>query len=456
MPKNGLFIFRRDLRIVDNSALNLLSGCSRVYTIFIFTSEQVKKNKFKNRNAVHFMIESLEDLAGNIRRAGGKLHTFYGDNEAVIRTCITAFNIDAVAFNTDITAYAKKRDASIIKLCRTLGVSTLTCSDYYLHDFDKIVSSSGDHYKKFSPYYSKAKRLRVADPTTKRVKFATGTNDNSKIGLNAALAKFARGVSSRILSRMISRILSGGRHAAIAAMSTASKQTYCHDDLSKETSKLSAYIKFGCISIREVYKKFKSVRKFIRQLYWRDFYAQLLYYNPYVLHGAMRTAYKRLRWENNARWFNAWCAGKTGFPVVDAGMRELNTTGYMHNRARLITCCFLIKTLLIDWRKGEKYFASMLTDYDPASNNGNFQWVASTGADSQPYFRIFNPWRQSKKCDPQCLYIKKYIPELADVPPRDIHNWDTMHSKYDVYITPICDYEKQTKKALKMYRAIRV
>jgi deoxyribodipyrimidine photo-lyase len=169
----------------------------------------------------------------------------------------------------------------------------------------------------------------------------------------------------------------------------------------------------------------------------------------------LKPKYNKIRWHHNESWFKAWCNGETGFPVVDAGMRQLNTTGYCHNRARLIVASFLIKTLLIDWRDGEKYFATKLTDYDPASNNGNYQWVAGSGADSQPYFRIFNPWRQTENFDPDCEYIKKWIPELENVPAKDILKWDTEWEKYkeSKYPKPICNYEEQKEKILKMYKS---
>ena len=216
---------------------------------------------------------------------------------------------------------------------------------------------------------------------------------------------------------------------------------------------LSAYIKFGCISIREVYKKFKSNVKIIRQLIWRDFYANILFEYPNVLHQAMKEKYRKIKWNHNVQYLNAWKEGKTGFPIVDAAMRELNETGFMHNRGRLIVSSFLIKTLLINWQEGEKYFATRLIDYDPASNNGNWQWGASTGVDSQPYFRIFNPWLQSKTHDPDCAYIKKWIPELKDIPNKEIHKWYNYCNNYTKlkYLFPIVDFDKQKKLSLKMY-----
>jgi deoxyribodipyrimidine photo-lyase len=173
----------------------------------------------------------------------------------------------------------------------------------------------------------------------------------------------------------------------------------------------------------------------------------------------MKPNYNRIRWHHNSAWFKAWCDGNTGFPIVDAGMRQLNSTGYMHNRSRLIVASFLVKTLLISWERGEQYFASKLTDYDPASNNGNWQWIAGTGADSQPYFRIFNPTEQGKKVDPNCEYIKKWIPELREVDPKTIHIWqdnwrEHKEPKNIKYPQPICDYKKQKELALDMYSSV--
>jgi deoxyribodipyrimidine photo-lyase len=253
-------------------------------------------------------------------------------------------------------------------------------------------------------------------------------------------------------------LVHGGRKNAMDQMKKAATNiknySKTHNDLGYSTSQLGAYIKFGCVSIREVYKVFRSKHDFIRQLFWRDFYANVLYAFPHVLGSSMNKKYNKIHWNNNSNWFKKWCDGETGYPVVDAGMRQLNKTGYMHNRARLIVASFLIKTLLISWEKGEKYFAQKLVDYDPANNNGNYQWVSGSGTDSQPYFRIFNPWRQAEEYDPQCEYIKTWIPELKDVPNKEIFNWETEWVNYkDIkYPKPICNYEEQKKKCLKMYK----
>jgi deoxyribodipyrimidine photo-lyase len=223
-----------------------------------------------------------------------------------------------------------------------------------------------------------------------------------------------------------------------------------HNNLATPTTLLSPYIKFGCISVREAYEKFST--PIVRQLFWRDFYAHILYAFPKLGHPVVEK-YEKLAWNNNQSHFNAWKNGKTGFPIVDACMRQLNISGYMHNRGRLIVASFLVKTLLIDWRWGEKYFAQNLVDYDVASNMHNWLWIAGGGADSQEYFRIFNPWEQSKKNDPDCVYIKKWIPEVADVENRKLHNWFKDYDE-NIYIKPIVDYSVQKKKVLDAYRAV--
>ena len=452
--ENGLFIFRRDLRIIDNNGLNLLNEkCKNVFTIFIFTPEQVGNgNKYKSDNSVQFMIESLQDLSSQISKAGGHLYTFYGHNDSVVADCIKAWDIKLVCFNLDITPYAKERDEKIIKMCENMKCYVMYDYDYYLCEPGSVLNGSGMTYQKFTPFYNTAKKIKVEKPAGKRHLSLKKSDSHipNKITLDEAMKKFVGNENPDIL-------VHGGRENAIKQIHIAAKniQHYekSRDELSKPTSQLSAYIKFGNISIREVYYAFKNNHAFIRQLYWRDFYSGVLYSFPRVLGHALKPKYDKIKWHNNERWFEAWCKGETGFPVVDAGMRQLNTTGYMVNRARLITMSFLIKTMLIDWRKGERYFASKLTDYDVASNNGNTLWVMGGGADSQQYMRIFNPFTQAKEHDPKCEYIKTWIPELKDINNDIILNWETEWEKNkDIkYPKPILDYSEQRKKALDMY-----
>ena len=231
------------------------------------------------------------------------------------------------------------------------------------------------------------------------------------------------------------------------------------NDLNTPTTQMSPYLKYGCISVREFFHKIKDKMgldsALLRQLIWRDFYLHLMYCFPRVLNGkSLKPKYDNIVWENNTRLFNAWKRGKTGYPIIDANMRMLNETGYMHNRGRLIVSSFLVKLCLVDWRKGEKYFATKLIDYDPASNNGNWQWIAGSGADSQPYFRIFNPWAQSERHDTDAIFIKTWCPELTDVPAKHLHEWDKHYHEYknNDYPSPVIDYKLQREKALALYK----
>lgn len=448
--ENGLFIFRRDLRIVDNSAFNYANKvCKNLYTIFIFTPEQVVRNSFKSNNAVHFMIESLESLQKSIKNKGGKLLIFYGEQENIIKKCINQLDIDAIFINKDITPYAIKRDNQLAKIASQNNIPLLACDDYYINQPGTILSGSNKPYVKFTPYYLQAKSSKHREPYTYSNLHLKSANIVGEINLEKALKRFGGEDSPQ-------RLAIGGRDEGLYMLKRAKKivnYESTRNDLSTQTTELSPHIKFGTISVREAYDAMKHNKSLLRQLYWRDFYAQVLFHYPDVLKENMRPSLRDIQWENNIKFQKAWKEGKTGFPIVDAGMRQLNQTGYMHNRARLITASFFIKTLLQDWKIGEKYFAQLLTDYDPASNNGNWQWVASTGADSQPYFRIFNPWIQSKENDPDAEYIKHWIPELKDVPSKDIHNWNNKYELYRNinYPQPIVNYEEQKQKALKIY-----
>ena len=454
--ENGLFIFRRDFRIVDNNGLNVLSKlCKNVYTIFIFTPEQVgSANNYKSNNSVQFMIESLESLASEIKAQGGQLHTFYGKNTKVIADCIKSWGINIVAFNIDITPYARERDDDIVKMCQKMDVDVVKEQDYYLHPPGSIKTMGGEPYQKFTPYYEKASKIKVPEPLAKKQLPLTSKDANipNKISLEQAMKRFTR-INPNILVR-------GGRPQALQLLSRAVRTIHnynaIHNDLSLQTSELSASIKFGCISIREAYKAFHDKPGIIRQLYWRDFYANIMYEFPHVIGHSLKPKYDKIHWHHNSKLFDAWCKGETGYPIVDAGMRQMNTTGYMHNRARLIVASFLVKTLLIDWKEGEEYFAQTLTDYDPSNNNGNWQWISGGGADSQPYFRVFNPWRQAAEYDPTCEYMKKWVPELKDVPEKDLLKWDTKHVHYkDVqYPAPIVQYQSQRAQVLKLYASI--
>ena len=447
--KKGLFIFRRDLRVVDNNGLNYANSvCESVVPVFIFTPEQIDKNPYKSNNAILFMLECLEDLSSEINSMGGHLLFFYGKNETVIPRIVKHLGIDFVCFNGDYTPYAVARDTRILGWCQKNDIDAEVRDDYCLNEPYTIKP-----YQKFTPYYATAVKKRVAQPVPKRAVHFASQRVPSAVNIAQIRRRFT------VSEPDGGRLSHGGRQSGLKQMTVASRimRSYARtrDDLSSHTSELSPHIKFGTVSIREVYDRFKDNDTFKRQLYWRDFYAQIVFHFSHVIGHALKDNYNRINWHFNANWFKRWCNGTTGFPAVDAGMRQLNATGYMHNRCRMIVSSFLTKILLIDWRRGEKYFAQKLTDYDPANNNGGWQWSAGTGADAQPYFRIFNPFLQSKEHDKDCEYIKMWIPELKDVPPEAIHKWGETFSEYETeYPEPMVNYAEQKEKALKMYSRI--
>ena len=463
----GLFIFRRDLRVEDNTTLSILQKvCAKVYPIFIFTPEQVTdKNKYKSENAVQFMIESLDDLNDAIK-GNGKLYTFYGENIEVLHYLIKKLGIDVIGFNYDYSPYALKRDEAINKLCEKANISLICEHDYYLQVPGNLLNNSNEPYKKFTPFYTKfmGPKFISRNKTVSRNHVGI-TKANEKFASISAFENFLFRMPLKLANHKFTTdnpniLVYGGRKEALVKLHQAglTQKKYSHDTLSMPTSELSAYIKFGCLSIREVFHYFKERNntRLIRQLVWREFYANILFHFPSVLGHSLKPNYDKLQWVNNPKQIAAWKKGQTGFPVVDAGMRQLNKTGYMHNRARLIVASFLVKTLLVDWRIGEQYFASQLIDYDPASNNGNWQWISGGGADSQPYFRIFNPWEQAKKHDTDCEYIIKWIPELSSLSNKSILNWDSEYVNYPKidYYEPIINYSEQKRKVLSTYKRI--
>jgi deoxyribodipyrimidine photo-lyase len=455
--ENGLFIFRRDLRIEDNiGLLNACINCKNVYTCFIFTPEQVgKQNKYKSNSSVQFMIDSLEDLSNEIKTHGGELILFYGKNKSVISKLIKTLNIDAIFFNKDYTPYALSRDTEIQELCNKKNILCNMYQDYYLYGPGTIKNGSNAYYKKFTPFYNLALQQKVDTPINinKHHLKSTTIHFDYQITLQDARNTFYKHDNNIIVK--------GGRKNGIVQLRltgrTQDNYKNTRNTLSINSSLLSAYIKFGCISVREVYhyfvKTFGKNSEILRQLIWREFYAHLLYGYPQLLD---HTKNNSIKWIDNEEFLNAWKKGETGFPVIDACMRQLNETGWMHNRGRLITSSFLVKTLLIDWRYGEQYFAKRLVDYDVASNNGNWQWISGTGIDSMPYFRVFNPWTQSEKFDTDAIYIKKWVPELKNVDSKDLHNWNDscFLQKYERirYPKPIVDFDHQRKKFLELYK----
>ena len=456
----SLFIFRRDFRLNDNIALiECYKKSEQVIPIFIFTPEQINKNEYFSSNAFQFMLESLEELDNELKsKYNSQIHYYYDDNIKTLNEILKNYNFDAIFFNKDYTLYAKSRDEDIESFCNKNNKSYNIYEDYLLLPIGNFLKNDGKPYEKYTPFKNNAKTKKVQLPINYKFIEVNKIYKFGKIKFNFDLK-----LLDKYYHKNKKILLHGGRINGLEILSNLKNYINygeVRNDLIKPTTHLSAYIKFGCISIREVYntiyKLYGINHGLIDQLYWREFYFYLAYYIPRVLQGkSLKEKYDEIIWENNPKIFDAWKNGITGFPAVDAGMRELNETGYMHNRARLITSGILIKILNCDWRLGEKYFATQLIDYDPIVNNGNWQWSSGSGADSQPYFRIMSPWKQAIDNDPECLYIKKWIPELNNVPNKDILNWGKTWSIYKGkinYPKPIVDYEVMRKEIVKIYK----
>ena len=449
----ALFIFRRDLRLKDNTGLLFaLKNAKEVIPCFIFTPEQIERNPFRSDRCLQFMLESLEDLEKELLLKKGKLYLFFGKPENIVAQCIKTLHADAVIVNRDYTPYSIERDRKIESVCKKQGASFHSFDDALLNPIDQTLKSDGNPYTIFTPFYRNALRLKVPLPV-----------NNPYTNYYSRPIDFAkeRTLYKKLLPKKFEQE-KGGRTAGLKILKTLGKfkdyQTLRDVPAEHGTTHLSAHLKFTTCSPREVYhafaKKFGAASALVRSLYWRDFFTSIAFHFPKVFTGAFKDKFRKIRWSSDAKKLKLWCEGKTGFPIVDAGMREMNATGFMHNRVRMIAASFLVKDLHIDWRLGEKYFAQTLVDYDPAVNNGNWQWVASTGCDAQPYFRIFNPWTQGEKFDPGCAYIKRWVPELAAVPSKAIHAWHLKKVRdcYSCYLAPIVDHAKEAAKTLKAYK----
>ncbi len=454
--QRALFIFRRDLRLEDNIGLLFaLENAHEVVLAFIFTPEQITHNPYRSDHCLQFMIESLTDLERALEAKGGKLYLFYAEPENAVTQCIKKLHVDAVIVNRDYTPYSIERDRKIESACNKLGASFNSFDDALLQPPERTLKADGKPYMVFTPFYRNASRMDVPIPRKNRYRnYFSGPVPFAS----------SRELYKKVLPKHTLKPLGGRERALEILKSMKSFSSYASArDFPAEsaTTNLSPHLKFTTCSSREIYwavfKELGSSSEIIRSLYWRDFFTSIAYHFPRVFSGTFYPKFNQLRWSGDENAFKMWCEGNTGFPIVDAGMREMNNTGFMQNRVRMIVASFLIKDLHIDWRWGEKYFAQRLIDYDPAVNNGNWQWCASTGCDAQPYFRIFNPWRQTKRFDPECVYIKRWVPELALLPAKTILNWDLPkhHQQYGTYRTPMIDHSQQSTLTLASYKGVK-
>lgn len=442
--KRSLFLFRRDLRLEDNDALlAALENSKEVVTLFNFDPRQIKDNRYFSIPSFEFMLESLEDLAELLKKRGGKLFFTSGLAAEEVAKIVSLNHIDALFLNRDYTPFAIKRDQEIKK---ALEIPVHFYDTLMLNPPGKVLKKDGNPYTIFTPYYKAATTFSVLKPRPNCHKNYLKGSLKGSIPLPFKP------------ERKNSLIVQGSRKTGLALLKKNYKGYAVARDFPSEeaTTHLSSHNKFSLISPREAYHLIKehttSPESLLKQFFWRDFFTQIAAFFPHVFGKSFRPEYDAIPWEKNKKNFEKWCLGETGFPIVDAGMRELNETGYMHNRVRMITASFLTKDLQIDWRWGEQYFAQKLTDYDPCVNNGSWQWAASTGCDAQPYFRIFNPWIQQKKFDADCLYIKKWIPELQKLTPKEIHQWEKQ-GEYQSYPRPIIDHSEESKRAKTRFKS---
>jgi deoxyribodipyrimidine photo-lyase len=445
--KYQLFIFRRDLRIQDNSALEALHQYPEpIIPIFIFNPNQVlpSKNPYFSNNSVQFMCESLEDLEKNISSKDGKMNYFYGDTISILEKILisTDYKIVRIGVNQDYTPYSRKRDEKIEELCKKYDIEFLSKEDICIQPIGSVKTGAGTIYKKYTPYYNKAKELPISKPVLR------SSFNFAKVELSP---KYSKNLLTKFFKKNLNLLHPGGRENALkklADLPTDYQKT--RNTPSIPTTELSAYNKFGCISIRELMQKLD--KDISRELYFRDFYYNIVYYYPHILGAAFEKKWDKIKWEKPVpKILNAFYEGRTGFPIIDAGIRQMTTTGFMHNRVRMLVASFFTKDLLYDWRIGERFFSNHLYDYDPTQNNCGWQVVAGFGPSALDWFRVMNPWLQTKKFDPECVYIKKWVPELTKYTAKQIINqeWDVKD-----YPHPIVNHEEAKKKMMAVYKNV--
>jgi deoxyribodipyrimidine photo-lyase len=429
-PTVSVIWLRRDLRLEDNAALfHALTSGHPVLPLFIFDRNILDNLEDKSDRRVTFIYQAIETIQQQLTTLGSSLEAYYGFPEEIFTTVLVQYNVAGVYANADYEQYAIDRDQAVSSLLELHGSAFHSFKDQVIFDKDEVMKDDGKPYTIFTPY-SKKWKSRLNDFFIRSYRSMDHFGNFYK-QLPKAIPSLPSMGFTKVNDVFPSTIVSD----------ELIKSYHLQRDFpsSNATSRLSVHLRFGTISIRELTRKASSLSdSFLNELIWRDFYHMILWNIPHVRKGfACKPQYDRVEWRNNEAEFDAWCNGKTGYPIVDAGMRELNTTGFMHNRVRMITASFLCKHLLIDWRWGEAYFASKLLDYDFAANNGGWQWSSGSGCDAAPYFRIFNPTTQAKKFDKDFLYTRKWVPEL-----------DTFE-----YPQPIVDHEFARARCLQVYKA---
>jgi len=424
----NIFWLRRDLRLDDNAALYYaLKSGKPVLPVFIFDINILDKLENKTDRRVSFIHAALENIQGQLLKLGSSLHVFIDSPENAFKKLLSTYKIATVFTNHDYEPYARKRDKQIAIILKENNIDLLSCKDQVIFEKDEVTKDDGKPYTVFTPYSRKWKAA-LNDfylkqyPCKKYYKYFLKISPLKIPSLkNIGFLQTSKPFPSKELKEEL--IKKYGKQRDFPGISG--------------TSKLGVHLRFGTISIRQLAAKTKGLSEiFLNELIWRDFYQMILWHFPQVGNGSsFKPAYDNIEWRKDNGEFEKWCNGQTGYPIVDAGMRELNETGFMHNRVRMIVASFLCKHLLLDWRLGEAYFAEKLLDFDFAANNGGWQWASGSGCDAAPYFRIFNPYLQTKKFDPDLSYIKKWVPEFGEFS----------------YPKPIVDHEFARKRCLEVY-----
>ena len=466
--RSALFWFRRDLRDSDNAGLYYaLKSAGRVYCAFVFDREILDALPTRADRRVEFIHASLEELAASLERRGGSLIVLHDHARTAIPALAARLEVDAVFTNGDYEPQALARDAAVEEALKAAGRRLHRAKDQAIFEKGEVLTQADRPYTVFTPY--KNAHLRTLDdyyvqayPVERHTRvlapapFPAPRPTLAQLGFERTnLSDFPVGTgmsgAARLLEdfmRRIDRYKSARDFPAV-----------------KGVSYLSVHNRFGTISVRELARAARSRKgegpaTWLSELVWRDFYFQILWHFPRVARESFHAEFANLEWPDDEKLFAAWREARTGYPLVDAAMRQINATGFMHNRLRMVVASFLTKDLLVDWRKGERYFADHLNDFDLAANNGGWQWAASTGCDAQPYFRIFNPVAQSERFDPGGKFIRRYVPELAQVDDAFIHAPWTMPPFAQAeagcvigrdYPAPVVDHAEQRVKALALY-----
>ena len=423
----NLFWFRRDLRLEDNVGLfHALNSETPVLPIFIF-DDSILSQLPKDDARVTFIHQQLEKIQQQLSTFGKSLALFHGKPQEVFSKLVSENKIQAVFTNHDYEPYARKRDLELFQLFKEHNIEFKTSKDQVIFEKSEVVKDDGTPYVVYTPYSNKwldrFNKSQLISYKSEELLHNIAQHNFPFLSLEAIgftppnIKVTPFDISTNLIDNY---------------------QATRNFPAQNKTSYLGIYLRFGAVSIRKMVSTAIQSKNntFLKELIWREFFMQILWHFPHTANSSFRPKYDAIQWDNNEDLFKKWCEGKTGYPFVDAGMRELNATGHMHNRVRMIVASFLCKHLLIDWRWGETYFATKLLDYEQASNVGNWQWACGSGVDAAPYFRIFNPSEQIKKFDKDLIYIKKWIPEL-----------NTTN-----YPNPIVDHKEAREKCLRVYK----